>query len=760
MSYKAFISYSHAEHAKKAGRIHHELSRFATPWYRRRRMRLFLDDANLPATPSLWKSIERALEESEYLIFLASPAAASSDWCEREIRYWLRHKSRDTIVLVVLSGAIRWDTRTNDFDWSVTTSIPKALQGVFADQPRYIDLGQIDGARGYGDAAARGKLADIAAVLLGTPKDDLIGEDLRLHQRALKLAWGAASILLMSSVLAAWQWYQATLQRDLAEERLAQAVDITERMLFDIDEKLAGVAGAGELRRSLTYSALSLLIELRQKAARQQDVRWAQMAGYYQKGNLALRYGDLEEAEAAFVESRKIAEDMVAERPGYVEPYHSLALSYHALGNVKAQKQSLSEAYDAFDHAKQLADFILEDKADDEDTQLLLLNLYRDWGDAAYENRDIPTAHRNYSAGLELISRLTEENPDDAEYWFIYAVMLDRKARYFPIHTDAQKLLGVREEAIDILQRLVDEFPETAKYRLNLAIAYEKLGDIAFTIENFKGAKDFYSHAIAAMQALYAAEPINNLYKSMLAVNYGHLGQTFLELGRPNKALDLYEQEHAWMQTLARIDPDNQNYALGYILAKRHLGDYYARARNRSRSVDHYQSAIQLTRSYLKQHDQVKGGHLLMAAVRTELSGVLAGTDAAKAAALVQETANDLEHWLENNPGEGEGWLYLGKAHATGYSVAVRAGDAASADRARRRTLAAVGRMSQSDRKKFAKDISNVLRNLDEVPARKRPPMSSHDHADSRLAHLCTGGTLIASISESATRSAPELETA
>jgi tetratricopeptide (TPR) repeat protein len=547
----------------------------------------------------------------------------------------------------------------------------------------------------------------------------LIGEDLRAHQRALRLAWSAAAVLLVSSVLTAWQWYQATVQRDLAEERLAQAVDITERMLFDIDDKLAGVAGAGELRRTLTYSALSLLIELRQKAARHQDVRWAQMAGYYQKGNLALRYGDLKEAEAAFVESQKIAKGMVDELPGYIEPYHSLALSYHALGNVKAQKQLVAEAYDAFDRAKQLADFILEDKPGDEDTQLLLINLYRDWGDLAYENRDIPTAHRNYAAGLELILRLVDENADDAEYLFIYATMLDRKARYYPIHADPRKLLEVREEAIDILRRLVDQFPAIAKYRLNLAIAYEKLGDVAFTAENFKGAKEFYGHAMAAMQALHAAEPINNLYKKMLAVNYGHLGKTVLALGRPNEALDLYEQEHAWMQTLTRIDPDNQEYALGQILARRHLGDYYARARNWSRSIEHYRSAIQLTRSYMTRHDRTKVGPLLMAAVRVELAEVLAGTDAAEAVMLIRETTGDVEHWLEEHAGDGEGWLYLGQAYATSFVVAARTGDAAGAGQAKTRSLAAVRRLSQSDRMKFAKEINSILKRLDEIPARR-----------------------------------------
>ncbi len=47
MSYKAFISYSHKEHGKQAARVQQALSRFASPWYKRRRLRIFLDDARL-----------------------------------------------------------------------------------------------------------------------------------------------------------------------------------------------------------------------------------------------------------------------------------------------------------------------------------------------------------------------------------------------------------------------------------------------------------------------------------------------------------------------------------------------------------------------------------------------------------------------------------------------------------------------------------------------------------------------------------------
>ena len=81
--YKAFISYSHAVDGKLAPALHDALHRFAKPWYRPRALRVFHDQANLAANPGLWSSIQAALADSEFLVLLASPQAAQSEWVAR-----------------------------------------------------------------------------------------------------------------------------------------------------------------------------------------------------------------------------------------------------------------------------------------------------------------------------------------------------------------------------------------------------------------------------------------------------------------------------------------------------------------------------------------------------------------------------------------------------------------------------------------------------------------------------------------------------
>ena len=83
--YDAFISYSHAADGKLAPSLQNALHRIAKPIFQFRALNIFRDETSLSATPHLWSKIEEALDKSSYLILLASPAAARSEWVKKEM---------------------------------------------------------------------------------------------------------------------------------------------------------------------------------------------------------------------------------------------------------------------------------------------------------------------------------------------------------------------------------------------------------------------------------------------------------------------------------------------------------------------------------------------------------------------------------------------------------------------------------------------------------------------------------------------------
>ena len=197
--YDGFISYSHRHDAVLGPVLQASIARFAKPWYRMRALRIFVDTADLSANPGLWPSIEDALNSSQWFILLASAEAAESDWVNREVQWWIANRSPGRLLVVGTSPGLAWDEQTGD--WAADAPVPPALRGAFADEPRWVDLStvRLDSGR---PVIPPNDVAAVAAPLRGRHLDELVGEHLRQHRRAMHLAGGAVAVMALLTALA------------------------------------------------------------------------------------------------------------------------------------------------------------------------------------------------------------------------------------------------------------------------------------------------------------------------------------------------------------------------------------------------------------------------------------------------------------------------------------------------------------------------------------------------------------------------------
>ena len=262
--YQAFISYSHASDAQLAASLQSSLTRFAKPWYRLRTMRIFRDQTSLSANPALWHSIEQALGEAEYFLLLASPLSAKSTWVQQEVQWWLQHRSVEKLVIVLTDGVILWDNQTADFDWEKTTAIPSSLKGAFPSEPLYADFraAKVNGKYQNSDPAYRSALLDVAAPLLGRPKDELDGEDIRQHRKAERTAWAAVVFIVVLAIAAAvglnmaHQRQKIAASRALASAATSHPADRSLALLLSLESRR--IADTVEARRSLVAALQSM----------------------------------------------------------------------------------------------------------------------------------------------------------------------------------------------------------------------------------------------------------------------------------------------------------------------------------------------------------------------------------------------------------------------------------------------------------------------------------------------------------------------
>lgn len=223
--YNAFISYSHAADGRLAPALQTALEKFAKPWYRIRYLNIFRDEASLTASPHLWTNIQLALSQSEYLIYMASPASASSKWIIKEIEYWLAHKSIETLLIVLTYGEIVWEDKLKSFVNKELNSLPEILENKFVEEPFYVDLRAM---RTQDDISLNNpifkkEVLKLAAQLHRKEPRDLAGEAVTAHRKMLLIRNSGIillALMLMAATVAAWlanrNAVEATKQRNIA----------------------------------------------------------------------------------------------------------------------------------------------------------------------------------------------------------------------------------------------------------------------------------------------------------------------------------------------------------------------------------------------------------------------------------------------------------------------------------------------------------------------------------------------------------------
>ena len=111
MKYEAFISYRHGEiDGIVAEQVQKEIEKYRVPGKiakstgRKRVGRVFRDADELQASSDLSAVIREALDESEWLIVIASERYNESPWCLEEVEYFTQLRGRDKIIVILVSG--------------------------------------------------------------------------------------------------------------------------------------------------------------------------------------------------------------------------------------------------------------------------------------------------------------------------------------------------------------------------------------------------------------------------------------------------------------------------------------------------------------------------------------------------------------------------------------------------------------------------------------------------------------------------------
>jgi WD40 repeat protein len=258
--YDAFLSYTHRDRPVAAG-IQKGLHQIGRRLGQLRALRVFRDDTNLEVSPNLWHKITEALDSSRFLVVVLSPTAAKSYWVDREVGYWLQHRGRERLLLVLAGGKLEWDADRQRFDpQGSDAALPVLTEpGALLAEPFYIDVSE-DAPWDPRAVTLREKISALAAPIHGKPKDELLSDDLREQRRFRRLRAVAIAGLALLTVVAVVAALVAVVQRGRAIEQRNAAIAL--RLVAEAQSMLAGDRPGNDARAFQELLAAQKLAEM------------------------------------------------------------------------------------------------------------------------------------------------------------------------------------------------------------------------------------------------------------------------------------------------------------------------------------------------------------------------------------------------------------------------------------------------------------------------------------------------------------------
>jgi hypothetical protein len=224
--YWAFISYSHKDTAV-ADWLHRKLETYRVPRslvgtesregdVPPRIMPIFRDRDELPTSSELGDNLQKALQQSRYLIVICSPAAAQSRWVEEEVRAFKSTRGRDYIVALIAKGV----PNATDRGRAEEECFPSGMRFDVDSSQRKVQVEPVAAdLRPEGDGRERAFLKVVAG-LLGVGFDDLYQREKR-RQKRRQFLLAAAMIIGLATIGATW-WSLARLGR--SQEKITEQV--------------------------------------------------------------------------------------------------------------------------------------------------------------------------------------------------------------------------------------------------------------------------------------------------------------------------------------------------------------------------------------------------------------------------------------------------------------------------------------------------------------------------------------------------------
>jgi serine/threonine protein kinase len=428
---------------------------------------------------------------------------------------------------------------------------------------------------------------------------------IRRNRLAVLSAALAAIALAVGVTLVLWEARQAELQRQRAERRVGQLVELANRTLFDVHGFIERLPGATDARKKIVGSTLEYLDQLAKETGNDTRVqsalaaaylRVAAIRGYQLKPNL----GDLPGALETYGKSAKILETLLSRDPRNTILGLMLADVREGTGTVLSAMGRRTDGVAEVRRGIEIVETILarEPRNMQARKSASRINLSLAEILATFD----PTAEQQLLKRLPVDTQLAAENPQDLDTLALLA------EAYSLLGTAVKMRLGESmpyyQKSIELRERFISMRPNDVEAQRNLMIIYVHIGDRLGTPffggrgdGDPKVAVEYYRKATRIAESLSAADPANQLSRYDLGQAYTRIALV-LETDREiPESLKMLDRSIAILESIVAQSPKAAGYRSSLGLAYAFKGERLKRLREYRQALRDYQRALQLSAS-------------------------------------------------------------------------------------------------------------------------------------------------------------------
>jgi tetratricopeptide (TPR) repeat protein len=316
----------------------------------------------------------------------------------------------------------------------------------------------------------------------------------------------------------------AAWQRTKAEQRLDDAIEVADQVVFVVDRKLRPIPGAAEVRKELLEQTSKLQDRLIAGAGDSKRALRSRMVAHNERGDLAQTHDNLVLARQEYDAGLVIATKLVALDPHNAIFHRDLATSYMKLGDIAVEGGDHSAARGFFGKALELTQALAAAYPQNQVSKGDLSNIYGQLGEIAATEGDLNTARGFLEAALDLNKELAAVDSHNAAQQQALSVSYQRLGYVAKAGGDLSSARGFFDKSLDIFNLLVAADPHNARLQGGLAMSYDMIGEVVQAEGDLAAARGFLETARGLRDALVTADPHNASLQFLLSVSYERLG--------------------------------------------------------------------------------------------------------------------------------------------------------------------------------------------------------------------------------------------